>query len=209
MSIVHNSHHSGVKAYQKNAKDAKVDESKSKSAEEGKVKAKEADKPKEDTFVKSNEYKTDVEKVNAMKANLSQNISAFKQMVQALLGNQSVASWESIGDLIKIDEATQLAAQEAISENGYWGVNQTAERLLDFAKALTGGDPSKIELMRNAFIEGFKAAEKVWGGKLPDISYQTYEKVMEGFKEWEMSAKMQDQTQSQILEQAKANGNGN
>jgi len=199
---VNASHHSGVKAYQKNMK---ADESTSKAAEE--ANAKKTEKSKEDSLVKSPEYKTDIEKVNAMKSNLAQNISAFKQMVQALIGNQSVASWESLGELIEIDEATQLAAQEAISADGYWGVDQTAARMLDFAKALTGGDPAKIELMRNAFIEGFKAAEKIWGGKLPDISYQTYDKVMEGFKDWENSAKFKDEVQDQILDQAKTHTN--
>ena len=50
-----------------------------------------------------------------------------------------------------------------------------------FATALTGGDPSQIEKMRAAFKKGYEQAEKTWGGKLPDISKQTYDAVMAGF----------------------------
>lgn len=49
------------------------------------------------------------------------------------------------------------------------------------ATALTGGDPSKIEEMRNAFKKAYEQAEKTWGGKLPEISQKTYDAVMEGF----------------------------
>lgn len=81
----------------------------------------------------------------------------------------------------EVDEATKLQAQKDIAEDGYWGVNQTSDRIIDFAKALTGGDPSKIEEMRDAFKKGYKQAEKTWGGELPEISKQTYDAVMEKF----------------------------
>lgn len=83
-----------------------------------------------------------------------------------------------------MDAATKAQAQEDVSEDGYWGVKQTSERILDFAKALTGGDPSKIDEMKAAFEKGFKAAEKLWGGELPEISQKTYDAVMKGFEEW-------------------------
>ena len=66
----------------------------------------------------------------------------------------------------------------------WWGVNQTSERILSFAKALTGGDPDKIEEMREAFEKGFKEATKSWGKELPEISQKTYDAVMKGFDEW-------------------------
>ena len=82
-----------------------------------------------------------------------------------------------------VDAATKAQAQEDISENGYWGVNQTSERILDFAKALAGDDPEKLEKMRSAFEKGYKQAEKTWGGELPEISKQTFDAVMKGFDE--------------------------
>ena len=75
-------------------------------------------------------------------------------------------------------------AQADIAEDGYWGVNQTSDRIVDFAKALTGGDPNKIEEMREAFKKGFKQAEEKWGGELPEISQKTYDAVLEKFDAW-------------------------
>ena len=82
-----------------------------------------------------------------------------------------------------VDAATKAQAQEDISEDGYWGVKQTSSRILDFAKALAGDNPEKLEQMRAAFEKGYKDAEKTWGGELPDISKQTFDAVMKGFDE--------------------------
>ena len=35
--------------------------------------------------------------------------------------------------------------------------------------------------MKDAFIKGYKQAEKQWGGELPEISKKTYDAVMEKF----------------------------
>ena len=91
------------------------------------------------------------------------------------------------GELAKgdftVDAATKAQAEADIAKDGYWGVNQTTERILDFAKALAGDDPDKLESMREAFEKGYKQAEKTWGGELPDISKQTFDAVMKGFDE--------------------------
>lgn len=141
-------------------------------------------KEKVDTFEKSSQYKPDMDKVNAMKSDLAKNVSAFKQMVQGIFQKQGNLSNTAMNVLMEIDKATQLEAQAAIAEDGYWGVEQTASRILDFAKAISGGDPSKIDLLRSAVEKGFDAVEKLWGGKLPEISYQTKDRVMEGFQKW-------------------------
>ena len=59
-----------------------------------------------------------------------------------------------------------------------------ATRLMDMAKALSGGDPSKIEELRTAVQKGFKAAGVDLGGKLPGICNDTYDEVMRRFDEW-------------------------
>ena len=74
-------------------------------------------------------------------------------------------------------------AQADIAEDGYWGVEATSSRIIDFATALTGGDPDKIEEMREAFKKGYAMAEETWGGELPDISKRTYDAVMKKFDE--------------------------
>ncbi|MGI6404570.1 MAG: hypothetical protein ACOX0K_10280 [Oscillospiraceae bacterium] len=139
---------------------------------------------KTDTFVKSPQYKPNLDKVNAMKADLANNVSAFRMMVQGLFQKQGTLAEHSINTLLEIDEATQAQAQQAVSEDGEWGVEQTALRIVEFAKAISGGDPSKIEALREAVKEGFAAAEKVWGDTLPEICYQTLNRVMEEFDQW-------------------------
>ena len=95
---------------------------------------------------------------------------------------ESIWSFLAKGDFT-VDAATKAQAQADIAEDGYWGVQQTSDRILDFAKALAGDDPEKLENMRAAFEKGYKQAEKTWGGELPDISKQTFDAVMKGFDE--------------------------
>lgn len=69
----------------------------------------------------------------------------------------------------------------SISENGYYGIKQTSERIINFAKSVAGNDKEKLAKMKDAVEQGFKKAEKMWGEKLPLISQKTYEKVMSEF----------------------------
>lgn len=153
--------------------------------------------PNRDTFEKSATYKADLDQVYKMKQNLSSNINAFEKMVgslfkeQGLKYNSSMGIKKNLENLISsggVSEADRLAAQDAISENGDWGVEKTAERILNFAKALSGGDSAKISTLKNAVMKGFAEAEKAWGGKLPDICGKTYDRIMEGFDQWEKQA---------------------
>lgn len=96
-----------------------------------------------------------------------------------------------------VDEAAKAEAQEAISENGYWGVEQTSQRIFDFALALTGGDEDKMDDMLAAFEKGFKAATKSWGSELPDISQKTKEAVYAKFEEYKNTSTA-DETLTQI-----------
>lgn len=83
-----------------------------------------------------------------------------------------------------VDAETAAQAKADIAEDGYWGVNQTSDRLVEFAKAAAGGDSSKIEKMRNAIQKGFNAAKKLWGGELPGISKDTYDATMKKLDQW-------------------------
>ena len=85
---------------------------------------------------------------------------------------------------IEITEEAINKAKEDISEGGYWSAEETSERFLDFAKALSGGDPEKAELLKDAFIEGYKMAEEIWGGELPELSQKTYDLTLEKFDDW-------------------------
>ncbi len=133
-------------------------------------------------------YVQNTELINKMKADSAEHTKQLQNIVQQLMTKQgqtfSVANdmWQFLASgKFEVDAATKAQAQEDIYEDGYGGVKQTYNRILDFATALTGGDPSKIEDMRKAFEKGYKQAEKTWGGELPEISKQTYDAVMAGF----------------------------
>lgn len=86
--------------------------------------------------------------------------------------------------MIEIDDETRAKAQEAISENGYYGVKKTSARIIEFAKVISGNDPSKIDTLKQAIIDGFEAAKDAFGGELPEISHKTHEAVLKGLDEW-------------------------
>ena len=83
-----------------------------------------------------------------------------------------------------VDAETKAQAQADIAEDGYWGVEKTSDRILDFAKALSGGDTSKAEKLLEAFKKGFEEATSAWGKELPEISQKTYDAVLEKFEAW-------------------------
>lgn len=145
--------------------------------------------PSSDAKAISNKtYKPDTAMIAKLKADAEARTAQFKSLVEnMLLGqgktfNNANDIWSILasGDFT-VDPATKAQAQADIAEDGYWGVSQTSQRILDFATALTGGDPDKIEEMRSAFQKGFEQAEEIWGGELPEISQKTYDAVMAGF----------------------------
>lgn len=133
-------------------------------------------------------YKANNELLIKLKADTQARMDQLQNLVSQLISKQTNAyatatdMWQFLREgKFTVDAATKAQAQADIAEDGYWGVNATSDRIVDFAKALTGGDPSKIEKMRDAFKKGYEQAEKTWGGKLPEISQKTYDAVMEKF----------------------------
>ena len=124
--------------------------------------------------------------VASMKKELSSKNEQLQNLVNKLLSNQA-KKYISLSDMFKdiqVDEQTKIQAQKDISDDGYWGVEQTSDRILDFAKALSGNDPEKADLLIDAFKKGFEDATKSWGKDLPDISQRTYDAVLEKFDKW-------------------------
>ena len=125
--------------------------------------------------------------VDQLKAELEQRQLQFFNTVKDMLAKQGKAVsgdgfWRFIasGDYT-VDDATRAEAQKNIADDGYWGVEQTSDRIVKYATALTGGDPEKLDTMIAAFEKGYAAAEKAWGGTLPEISQRTRTAVMEKF----------------------------
>ena len=136
-------------------------------------------------------YTPDTNMIEKLKADVEMRTSQLRSIVESLISGQGNAigktddiwSFLRTGDFT-VDAETKAQAEADIAEDGYWGVEQTSDRILDFAKALTSGDPSKIEDMRKAFQEGFENATKTWGDTLPEISQKTYAAVMQKFDSW-------------------------
>lgn len=144
-------------------------------------------------------YKPDTQTIAKLKADAEARTSQLKSLVEQMMTKQGQTYgkandiWSFLaGGNFTVDPAAKAQAQADIAEDGYWGVNQTSQRILDFANALTGGDPSKIDEMRSAFEKGYQAAAKKWGGNLPDISKQTYDAVLSGFDKMKQDAGIEE-----------------
>ena len=126
--------------------------------------------------------------VAKLKADAEQRTAQLRSIVEQMMTKQGVAigtaddMWKFLAKgNFTVSADVKAQAQADIAEDGYWGVGQTSDRIIQFATALTGGDPDKIEAMRDAFKKGYAQAEKTWGGSLPEISQKTYDAVMEKF----------------------------
>lgn len=135
-------------------------------------------------------YTPDVNMIQKLKADADARTAQLRSLVEQMMSKQTNAYgqandiWKFLASgKYEVDPATKAQAQADIAEDGYWGVEATSSRIIDFATALTGGDPDKIEEMREAFKKGYAMAEKKWGGELPEISKQTYDAVMKKFDE--------------------------
>lgn len=98
-------------------------------------------------------------------------------------GDDSIWKFLANGDFT-VDAATKAQAQEDISEDGYWGIKQTSQRLFDFASALAGDDEEKMKQMQKAMMKGFNEATGAWGKDLPEISQNTIDAANKLFDDY-------------------------
>jgi len=131
-----------------------------------------------------------------LKADSQNRIDQMKSLVEKMFSKQGITigkaddMWKMLASgNFTADADTIAQAKEDISEDGYWGVKQTSERIFSFAKALSGGDTDTMEKMRKAFEKGFGQATKSWGKSLPSISQQTYDAVEKMFDDYAKEAK--------------------
>ncbi|MCQ2521889.1 MAG: hypothetical protein MJ105_05875 [Lachnospiraceae bacterium] len=142
-------------------------------------------------------YTPNTDMVAKLKADAEARTSQLQDIVNKLLTKQAgtynaANGLKSLFENLEVDEATRAQAEKDIADDGYWGVDQTSSRIFDFAMALSGGDPDKMEQMRDAFTKGFKQATGTWGADLPDISQRTAEAVYQKFDDYKKQ--MEEQT---------------
>ena len=132
--------------------------------------------------------------VKQLKADQESRQNSLTNLVSQMLGKQAGMYGIANGDdsiwkifangNFTVDAATKAQAQEDISDDGYWGVKQTSQRLFDFASALAGDDEDKMREMQKAMEKGFKQATAAWGKDLPDISNKTLDAANKLFDEY-------------------------
>lgn len=132
--------------------------------------------------------------VKQMKGELNTKNQQLQNLVNQLLSKQA-NKYTKLSQLfadikdgkISVDPSVVTQAQKDIADDGYWGVEQTSERMVSMAKALSNGDPEKADKMIAAIKKGYEQASKAWGDKLPDICQKTIDAACSKLDSWRKS----------------------
>ena len=147
------------------------------------------EKSDEDKAAALANHKIDYETIDKLKADAEARTAQLRSLVEKLILKQG-GTFENANGLanlyrkLEVDEETRAQAQEDISEDGYWGVEQTSDRIVSFAKALAGDNLELAQQMLEAVKEGFKQAGEEWGEDLPEISNRTMDATYKKLDEW-------------------------
>ncbi len=151
----------------------------------------------------SNTAQEKLSEVDRLKLQVDQKMnSAFYMMVKETLNGQNAGMKAAIEQILseRADEITPEMVEEAkadTEEGGFFSPESVAERILDFAKALSGNNNEKSDLLKDAFIKGFEEVEEIWGDELPEISQKTYDLVMDGFDAWKNEGSQAEVSESE------------
>ena len=103
----------------------------------------------------------------------------------SILSQIDFASIGYTGKNLLAMNSTELNA--LVSEDGFFGIENTASRIADFVIKGAGDDIEKLKKGFEGMKKGFEQAEKIWGDKLPQISQDTIDKAIE-----KVSARIQE-----------------
>ena len=146
---------------------------------------------KSDASEKKQVVKYDAATIEKMKAEVEMKTAQLRSLVEKMLlkQGQKFTSLADTFDMIKegtieVDDETAAEAAKEVADDGYWGVEQTSERLFSFAKALAGNDPTKADSMLEALQKGYDQAAGQWGGELPELCQKTLEAAKKKLTDW-------------------------
>ncbi len=148
-------------------------------------------KYKEKTQSTSFNGKIDFKDFEKIREKSNNDIEAFEKFINKIFSYQGnytsrkMTSVKSVNIKIKTEAVEEEPSQEI---TGYWGAEETSQRILDFAKKISGNNPEKFDLLIGAFKNGFEEAKKTFGGTLPEVSHKTYDLVMDGFEKMKEEA---------------------
>lgn len=131
--------------------------------------------------------------IGKLKADQQNRITSMQTLVEKLLNKQKgtfdlanetnlAATFRKAAGLASPEDIAQAKAD--IAEDGYWGVEQTSDRLVSMAIALSGGNTEKADELKSAIQKGFDKATKAWGEDLPQICQDTLDAAMEKMDNW-------------------------
>jgi hypothetical protein len=137
--------------------------------------------------------KLSVDEAKELKEQIVQNANAFTFQATSVqsnllkLNDKFTKAYDEFQSFLKdvgyggkpIAELSKDEAAALVSEDGIFGIKQTSQRIADFVINGAGGDEGKIRAGREGMLLGFKQAEEMWGGKLPEISQITMQKATE------------------------------
>ncbi len=139
--------------------------------------------------------KPDVATISRLKAESDRIFNSMREVVKQMLEKQGM----TFNEVRTSDKASEITAEtmgetsetsgadaaSLIGEGGALSPEKLSDTLLQYAKALSGDDKSKVGLLRDAITQGFDEAKKLLGGKLPEISQKTYDLTMKKLDDWE------------------------
>lgn len=136
--------------------------------------------------------------IKQMKGELSSKNQQLQNLVDQLLTKQA-KKYTTLKDLftdikegrIEVDPKTVEQAQKDVAEDGYWGIEKTSDRLVEMAKALSGGDVSKADSLISAIKKGFDQAADAWGGELPEICQKTIDAAVQKLNDWKNATEVE------------------
>jgi len=156
---------------------------------------------KSDAAEKKQPVKYDAATIEKMKAEAEMKTAQLRSLVEKMLlkQGQKFTTLADAFDMIKegtieVDDETAAEAAKEVADDGYWGVEQTSERMFSFAKALAGNDPTKADSMLEALQKGYDEAAKQWGGELPEICQKTLEVTKKKLTDWRDGVTTEDST---------------
>lgn len=114
----------------------------------------------------------------------------LRELVAKTFKEQGISTTIDVGEgkTVNLEDLTPDEAAKLVADDGYWGVEQTSDRIVEFATSLAGGDVALLEKIKEGVVKGFEMAKKDFGMELPEISQKTFEAVMRKLDEWSQQA---------------------
>ena len=150
--------------------------------------------------------KADAATLARLKQQSEQVYNTMKETVRQMLKSQGLTYLEATdketGETPDVESGEKSAATSqadaaaAIGNGGALSPEKLSDTIVEFAKSISGGDKSKLGVLRDAIQQGFDEATKAWGKELPDISKTTFDLVNKKLDAWEKGTESPQVTQA-------------